>query len=114
MDYANQSAKEAISRSSALAGSGSVGYGPVASEPVTQPIHAAVASLEKAHHALHDTITALTQRLELILAPLPPPPVGNDATRTPRHSLSLSIDAEANSALVACQRLSDLINRLEL
>lgn len=87
----------------------------VASSPPTAPaITSAISELNNTHGILHDRITALLQRLEPILAPEPPRPVGNETGKMARHSLALQIESEIGAARIAVERLDAIISRLEL
>lgn len=81
--------------------------------PVPQPVPAAVGSLTNATERLHDRLTALQQRLEGILAPLPPAGV-TSGEKLARHSLALMIESEAGKVNEAAERVDLLISRLEL
>lgn len=77
-------------------------------------IAAALNSLNSGNERLHDRITVLLQRLDSVLSPLPPAPVGDAGQKLARHSLALQIGAEAAGVSLAAERLDGIINRLEL
>lgn len=73
----------------------------------------AIASLGDATGRLHERLTNLLQRLEPILAPLPPASVG-EGSKLARHSLALQIESEADKVNNASDRVDSLISRLEI
>lgn len=83
-------------------------------QPALQPVSGAVASLGDATARLHERLTVLTQRLEVILAPLPPAGVADAAGKLARHSLALQIESEAGKVSHASDRVDALISRLEI
>lgn len=78
------------------------------------PVSGAINTLNNATDGLHERLTALTQRLESILAPLPPAGVGEVANKLARHSLALQIESEAGKVAAASDRIDGLLQRLEI
>jgi hypothetical protein len=73
------------------------------------------ARLEKHVEALHHAISELEARLSAVLTPVPPQAVGNQST-TPAHSVPLAqtVAMQAERVSAACQRLQELISRVEV
>lgn len=77
------------------------------------PVPNALNGLDNQVARMHERLAHLEQRLNIILAPLPPTGVG-EAQKMARHSLALQIEAATASLTNAGDRLDSLIERLEL